>query len=89
VSGDKAQFKNGIMRKIKIFLVSLWHSMALRTWLGVTLIYSMFSVCPCCGQRSCPGSFSAAALLGGIAAFISVSFNKGKQLLTGLFRKKK
>jgi hypothetical protein len=81
--------KNRIMWRIKIFLLNLWRNTALRIWLAGTLVYSMFSVCPCCGQRTCPGNFGAAALLGGIGAFISVGLNKVKQLLTGVFQKEK
>jgi len=77
------------MRRIKNILLNLWRNTTLRMWLAVTLVYSMFSICPCCGQRSCPGNFGAAALLGGIGAFISVGLNKVKQLLTGVFQKEK
>ena len=84
----KGEILNGIMRRIKNILLNPWRNTAMRMWLAVTLIYSMFSVCPCCGQQTCPGSFGAATLLGGIVAFITVSLNKGKQLLVWLFRKR-
>jgi len=77
------------MSKVKLFLISLYRSTALRIWLMGTLIYSMFSVCPFCGKNACPGNFGTAALVGSIFAFGKAVLSKGKRLFLYLFSKKR
>jgi len=77
------------MNKVKLFLIRLYRSTALRIWLIGTLIYSTFSVCPFCGKNACPGNFAAAALVGSVFAFGKSVLNKTKCLFIYLFNRKR
>jgi hypothetical protein len=50
-------------------------------WLGFTGLYSMFAVCPVCGQPSCPVGIASAGTFGAVLTVLSQSW-KG---MAGLF----
>jgi len=43
-------------------------------WLGFTGLYSMFSVCPVCGQQSCPVGIASAGTFGAVLTVLSQSW---------------
>ena len=46
----------------------------LRSWAMTSLVYSVASVCPCCGKQGCPTGFGISALVGGILTFLGAMF---------------
>ncbi|MCK4504131.1 MAG: hypothetical protein KAW14_00825 [Candidatus Aegiribacteria sp.] len=53
-------------------------------WFGFAVLYSMFSVCPFCGQQGCPVGLASAGTVG---AFFALCFQDWKRLF--IFIKKK
>ena len=43
-------------------------------WLGFTGLYSMFAVCPVCGQQSCPVGIASAGTFGAVLTVLSQSW---------------
>lgn len=52
----------------------------------VTSVYSMSSVCPCCGKQICPVGLGGAAIIGGFLVLLGKSILKFKELLIRLFK---
>lgn len=48
------------------------------SWLGLTGLYAAFSVCPFCGQQSCPIGLASA---GAVGAFLALFIQDWKTLL--------
>lgn len=53
-------------------------------WFGFTGLYSMFSVCPFCGQQGCPVGLASAGTVG---AFLTLCVQDWKRLFVFLRRK--
>jgi hypothetical protein len=39
-------------------------------WLGLSMLYAMFAVCPFCGRQGCPVGMGGAGLIGGVFALL-------------------
>jgi len=52
-------------------LNKIYRSSFLRWWLTISALYSVSSVCPCCGKPGCPVGFGVGAFVGFI--FVSLS----------------
>jgi hypothetical protein len=53
-------------------------------WFGFTGLYSMFAVCPFCGQQACPVGLASAGTFG---AFFALCFQNWKRLFIYLKHK--
>jgi hypothetical protein len=53
-------------------------------WFGFAGLYSMFAVCPFCGQQGCPVGIASAGTVGG---FLALCVNDWKRLLRFLKQK--
>ena len=50
-------------------------------WIAFAGLYTVFNVCPVCGQMGCPVGMSVSVVIGGIAAFILQGFKMFKEIL--------
>jgi hypothetical protein len=55
------------------------------SWFGFTGLYSMFAVCPFCGQQCCPVGIASAGTVG---AFFALCFQDWKRLFVYIKRKR-
>ena len=71
---------------LKQKLLKFYRNNTLRYWIMTSSIYSMSSVCPCCGKQICPVNFGVSALVGGLFALIT-NFKAGFHFIGRFLRR--
>jgi hypothetical protein len=66
--------RRGVVRRLLGFLARFggW-------WLGMSGLVATFSVCPCCGQPTCP---VGAVGVGAIGAFLAMTWKRARRVFT-------